>query len=100
MSLTTPWGPSQGCSPTKLKGIEFHHTASHGGLRVSPDLRGKLKQHEGKCIGAGFVGPDGSTWWEEDCAAAFVIVEYPEAFEPESQEMARRSIEWLGSRAY
>ena len=93
IKLPTPWGDSQGCVETDVKGIEFHHTSSHGGYWVSPELAPQLADKVGACIGAGLDDPSGrgGTWWEEDCAWAFVALAFPEAFPSEEAQKAARN---------
>lgn len=96
MKIQTPWGISEGCVQTDVEGIEFHHTASHGGYWVSDELSGKLVDSKGEAIGAGLeAGSRGGTWWEEDCSWAFVARAFPDAFPPEAQADAIRTLQWL-----
>lgn len=96
MSIATPWGRSQGIVPTSVAGIDFVHTSSHGGYWVSSEHADSMADHVGVCTGAGI--PDetrGGTWWEEDCAWAFVAKAFPDAFPSEAQDVADRTISML-----
>ncbi len=96
IGISTPWGVSQSGVETDVKGIEFHSTASHGGYWVSPELSPKLAEDYGSATGAGLPDPIRSgTWWEEDCAWAFVALAFPAAFPPHAQTEARSMVRWI-----
>ena len=71
---STPWGPADGVDYL-APGIWKVYTASHGGIKLSPERAAGMP--------AAFMGAsqDGfGTWWEEDCAWSLVALVYPEAF--------------------
>ena len=60
MKKSTPWGVSQG-HETLATGIEFHSTASHGGIVLDDKHKAKMEQ---------FRYSNFRNWarcWEEDC---------------------------------
>ena len=64
--IHTPWGHSQHQEEI-APGIVMHHTASHGGIRLSPERQRQLAEKTNY-----LVQPDTSflntmQWWEEDC---------------------------------
>lgn len=69
MTVTTPWGPSQG-STEYVNGIEFHTTARHGGF--------KLDRAHNAQVHAAWRRKGG--WYEEDCEAYIVLFTFPHVF--------------------
>lgn len=65
----TPWGPTQ-VKVFYTDGMTFHHTAGHGGIKLSDDLNRKIP--------SALRTKDG--WYEEDCDWAIVAVSYPRHF--------------------
>ena len=66
----TPWGPAQ-IVDEPIAGVVCVSTASHGGVWLSEE---RLEQMPADARSA-----DG--WYEEDCEAAFVVRQFPQAFE-------------------
>ena len=58
----TPWGPSQG-EKELAPGIISYFTASHGGIRLSPERQAALRAAQPAI--RNFLGS--LEWWEEDC---------------------------------
>lgn len=89
----TPWGPA--ASIERLApGIVAVTTASHGGFWLSPQrtrlMPPALMATGG--VGAPYEGAGGSSWWEEDCAVALVVLAFPEVFPPEQADPAREMV--------
>lgn len=57
--IWTPWGRSQGGN-TYMPGVDFYHTASHGGIKLALTLNEQIPPP--------FRNPEG--WYEEDCEFA------------------------------
>ena len=57
--IWTPWGRSQGGNPY-MPGVNFYHTAGHGGLKLHKPLNDEIP--------AAFRNQEG--WYEEDCEFA------------------------------
>lgn len=99
MTIQTPWGTSQDIEQTGEAGIAFVSTASHGGylldVRHTKAMREGMPSAFGRCIGAGIMAEDGGSWWEEDCAWAYVCRAFPEAFPAMAHEAAEKTIEWI-----
>ena len=79
--MNTPWGRSQH-QETIAEGIVSYSTASHGGIKLSPERQAKMPKP--------YLREDG--WYEEDCDVAFVMVTFPECFDPKYLDGAVRSI--------
>lgn len=90
----TPWGRSQGCEPTGFAGIEFYWTEGHGGYYVSRARTQDMRRHRPEAM-AHCIEDERTrgTWWEEDCAWAWVALVFPEAFPPEAQAAAERTVD-------
>lgn len=74
--MRTPWGISQ--HETKIAdGIVVVSTASHGGIFVSDARLARIPENHQK-YAQQWSGS--RNWFEEDCAAACVVVAYPEFF--------------------
>jgi hypothetical protein len=73
MKHQTPWGIADSTYEI-ADGILSHHTASHGGIELSPErhaaLQSKFRFHT-------FAG---GRWYEEDCDACAVVIAFPDAF--------------------
>ena len=85
--MRTPWGTAQ--HVTQLAdGVCFVSTASHGGFKLSAERNAKVPKawREGSFGGQGLQG-----WYEEDCDVALVMLTFPELFEAEVTERARKS---------
>lgn len=91
--IETPWGPSQ--SITEIaEGIDRIDTASHGGIRVSPE------RYKSMPVGLRAFAPwatspphDDSHWYEEDSDVAIVVAAFPDYFPENWVEMARKQLE-------
>jgi hypothetical protein len=83
----TPWGPAQGAKEL-APGIMSYFTASHGGIRLSPERQRQLREHY---KGSNFLG--NFEWWEEDCDWAIPYVFF--AKEIEKQGVAYKFTENL-----
>lgn len=75
--MSTPWGQSQRIYK-KGHGVAFASCAGHGGFRVSKALAEKRMpashlKHS--------IYLNGYYWFEEDCAWAFVALNFPEYFQ-------------------
>lgn len=73
----SPWGPIQAITFRGQAGIAFVSTASHGGFYVPSKLLGRISA-AGQEYAARWSGS--RNWFEEDCAAALVVVAFPELF--------------------
>lgn len=83
--VSTPWGSSQG-GAKYADGIEFHHTAGHGGLKLVAQLNAKV--HEAWRTKGG--------WYEEDCEWAIVAHTFPQFFTAYERELADSSLRnWM-----
>lgn len=78
---STPWGPSQGAT-IYAEGIARHHTAGHGGFKLSAERNGNV--HPLLRAEAG--------WYEEDAAWAIVAITYPHFFTGYERRCAERTI--------
>lgn len=79
----TPWGAAQ--SRVKIAdGIWKVTTASHGGIWVAPNLRGKLVVKETPFSKGG--------WFEEDCDWAFVALSFPRDFSESDLKLAKKTL--------
>jgi hypothetical protein len=94
MSIHTPWGMSDSCSPI-ADGITFYGTPGHGGLLVSTECVAKMHPALARISGHG--SQCGGRWFEEDCEFAAVAAAFPEEFEAKGykRETAHQSLkEW------
>lgn len=85
--IATPWGWSQ-TEREIAPGILKVTTASHGGIQLdatrSKEFRKKLPTAQLFC--------GGSTWFEEDCDWALIVVAFPQYFLPEQVAAAKKSL--------
>lgn len=82
----TPWGVADG-AVEYAPGIVFFETPSHGGLWLS---KARLAEMPARLRAVKpFCGVDG--WYEEDCDWAIVALAFPDLFEPEHLEIAKRT---------
>lgn len=72
--MRTPWGDSQQSSRI-AEGIINISTASHGGIRLSPERQAKVAR-----LFPRFISFAGGAWYEEDCDVAVVAIVFPESF--------------------
>ena len=85
----TPWGVAN--EATRFApGIVFYSTPSHGGFHLSEHRQAYVES----------ILPEFETfakgpWYEEDCDACLVVVVWPEYFEPEAVQRARRQVEFM-----
>ena len=77
----SPWGASQGGS-VYAEGVVFHHTASHGGL--------KLDEARNAAMPAALRIEGG--WHEEDCDWAMVACGFPELFTAYERRIAEKTL--------
>jgi len=88
---SSPWGRVQ--SETRLtNGLVFVSTASHGGFFVPDRLLGRLSARA-RAYAKRWSGSE--SWYEEDCAQAFVVLAFPEVFKSEQIEAARAVVRCL-----
>lgn len=64
----TPWGPAQHATE-HAPGITFYSTAGHGGFYLSPARLAEMPEAD-RSLG----------WYEEDCEAVRVLVNFPAFF--------------------
>ena len=83
----SPWGLVDHATPHG-EHIWFVSTPSHGGFFVAPHLRAKIPA-EHRAYAARWSHGWGEGWFEEDCAAAAVLLAFPDLFEPAQVEAAR-----------
>lgn len=86
--LQTPWGPAETVirlDPDDM--IMCVQTATHGGIGVHPHQA--VPAHITTCAE---VDQDGWRWFEEDIAAAAVIVAFPHLFGPGSLDAAKDAL--------
>ncbi len=88
--MNTPWGPSQQIK-TVAPGIVSVSTASHGGLKVSPEVWARI---EAAFPGQPTYAPAG--WLEEDLDWSLAALACPELFPPRECFFAVRSAEYPG----
>jgi hypothetical protein len=86
--MNTPWGVSQGRPHTIADGIDFYHTARHGGFHLSPE---RLAEMPDELRAARTDDGPECPWFEEDCDYALVVLAFPEYFTPEECDTAVRS---------
>jgi hypothetical protein len=79
--VNTPWGESQE-SEIIAPGIHWHSTASHGGIKLSPERNARVPE----------VMRNLNGWYEEDIEAAIVMVVFPEEFDAEKYEAAKDAL--------
>ena len=90
-TMQTPWGTAQTIH-TLADGIVSVTTASHGGIRVSPERMELIPEDLRRgCI----EWSDGTGWFEEDCMWAVVYDTFPECFSESAAEGAECAINWL-----
>ena len=85
----TPWGTSES-STVLLPGIVFHTTARHGGIKVDGTLNDRIPPYM----------RNDSGWYEEDVDWAIVATVFPEAFNEEGREQAKRMLRNWNPWAY
>ena len=83
--IHTPWGESQGSHET-APGITCHHTASHGGVHLSPERFAAFRSRF-----PWFKTYAGGQWFEEDQDWAAVALAFPECFSDEAIRDAVRT---------
>lgn len=76
--METPWGRSQ---KAKIigNGIVFHHTASHGGIHLSPQRVAEMKEKFPEFQ----TFTKSEVWYEEDSDQCVVILAWPELYPDE-----------------
>lgn len=77
MIIPTPWGNAH-TARIISNGLDFYTTASHGGIKVKPELWEHLKK-----MMPAFQSYAGEGWLEEDCDANAAALLWPEFFTPE-----------------
>lgn len=87
----TPWGFAD-ASEEIAPGIVFYSTASHGGYLLSPDRLASVAPSH-RAYAAKWSNGWGDTWYEEDCAAAIVVVTFLQFFSKDAREFARRVVD-------
>ncbi|KKL56124.1 hypothetical protein LCGC14_2248510 [marine sediment metagenome] len=89
--MRTPWGESDSVEVI-APGIAFYGTPSHGGFHIASNLLGRIRPiwqaYARKWSGS-------AQWYEEDCAAALVVIEFPEHFTDSQIEDATSTRKWL-----
>lgn len=85
-AICTPWGQPHG-HISVAPGIDCYDTPSHGGFHLSPDrvaeMPAMLREHK-------TLAGDG--WYEEDCDWVFVVLSFPQHFDANHVEAARKSL--------
>jgi hypothetical protein len=85
--LITPWGFADAAEEI-APGIVCYSTPSHGGYHLSPDRLASVRAYASK-RSHGW----GDAWYEEDCAAAIVVITFPQFFSKDAREFARRIVD-------
>ena len=70
----------------------FYSTPSHGGYHLSPDRLASVASSH-RAYAAKWSHGWGDAWYEEDCAAAIVVVTFPQFFPKDAREYARRVVD-------
>jgi hypothetical protein len=89
----SPWGKPQHIEKYG-GGVVFVSTSSHGGFYVPPILNLSISE-EGREFGKKWAH-DIDGWYEEDCAAAYVLDGLPELFKFSQVRKAREIIKNMG----
>lgn len=85
-TLNTPWGKADHYENLG-QGIMSVSTSSHGGIFVPDEMLGSIPE----AAQADAERWSGSKqWYEEDCCWAHVAVAFPDRFEPENVDHAKR----------
>jgi hypothetical protein len=82
----TPWGPAR-YAKQLAPGLTEVGTASHGGIHVADRLL-PLIPEAARVWAKRWSGSE--NWYEEDCCWAVVAVIFPQAFEDDNRDTARR----------
>ncbi len=72
----TPWGYADETREI-APGNVFYSTPSHGGYRLSVDRLASVSASD-RAYAAKRLNGWGDSWYEEDCAAAIVVVTFPQ----------------------
>lgn len=88
MPTDSPWGRVQ--TGTLYGRIWSIDTAGHGGMLVPEDLMDTIPPKQ-RAFAKRWSGS--AQWFEEDCAAACVIVTFPDWFPADWQESAQRQVD-------
>ena len=95
MAMSTPWGPAQTTEDIG-RGIVSVTTASHGGLRVPPELNRSIPLAWRE---ASFNGRGKSGWYEEDCDWCMVALTFPTCFTTPQLIAAQRTFDaWIAPK--
>ena len=86
--MNTPWGSSQSVEVI-APGIRFLSTASHGGIELSRERLAEMPAHL-KTPTTFYQA--GSTFFEEDCEYARVVLAFPQYFTPTQVKQADQSL--------
>lgn len=89
----SPWGTIDQVDKV-AEGIAFVSTPSHGGFFVSPEREKDIPVAH-RAYAARWAAPG---WYEEDCAAAYVVLAFPELFSEKQVELARSMAAWIEER--
>lgn len=81
--INTPWGVAQ-TAHHYAEGIDYFETATHGGFVLSPKRDAELLRRF----------PDFHPWagpcnYEEDCDWSFIVVTFPQFFNPDTIQAAQ-----------
>lgn len=103
---SSPWGAVEQVWRYSA-GLNRVVTSSGGGIHVASSLVGSFwaMQRPGdldliaRTIGAAIPADDGGLWFEEDCAASFVVRSFPAVFSAEQVEEANGMLGWLDRQA-
>jgi hypothetical protein len=91
----TPWGRADHTEDMG-QGIMSVSTSSHGGIFVPLELLDKIPP-EGRAFAKRWGGSE--QWYEEDCAWAYVALAFPELFSEPNRDAARRTMDWITTKA-
>ena len=92
--MRTPWGESDSVEEI-APGIFFCGTPSHGGFHIASNLLYRIRPTWQTYARKWSGSPQ---WYEEDCAYALVVIEFPEHFTDSQIEAAERTRKWLEGR--
>jgi hypothetical protein len=87
----TPWGFADAAEEI-APGIVFYSTPSHGGYHLSLDRLASVATSH-RAYAAKWSKGWGEAWYEEDCAAAIVVVTFPQFFAKDARKFARRVVD-------
>ena len=83
--MRTPWGQAQHVEQINQQ-ILFASTASHGGYKITPQLKNLMKK----------LNLPAQTWYEEDCEWLFLAIVEPNSFPQTTLLEAQKSlIRWF-----